>query len=85
MKGLTRYRSLMRLGQGCPGGGQRRAADKSLRLISSTERKKKYERATAKREGGRSESTRGQGGEGAQLTGASSGSGACFPEEVQED
>lgn len=26
----------------------------------------------------------GQGGEGAQLTGASSGSGACFPKEVQE-
>lgn len=31
-----------------------------------------------------SESERGQGGERAQLTGASSGSGACFPKEVQE-
>lgn len=31
-----------------------------------------------------SQSERGHGGEGAQLTGASSGSGACFPKEVHE-
>lgn len=42
---------LMRPGSWCPGGGQRRAADKSLRLISSTERKKVWE--SNGKEGGR--------------------------------
>lgn len=58
---------------------------KGLCSISQTERMRgERESIEEEREVVRSRSERGQGGEGAQLTGASSGSGACFPKEVQE-
>lgn len=48
------------------------------------DRENSSKREVDEREGVRTQSKRGQGGEGAQLTGASSGSCACFPKEVQE-
>lgn len=83
--GVTSCSSLMRPGLWYWGGVRWQVVERPVFHLRDRENEstREWDRQ-CRRKGVRNYSERGQKGEGPQLTGASFGSGACFPKEVQE-